>query len=479
MSIINLLIKEKHTAGIEINDSIIRVAYIRLIKKTIGDKKNITKNELVLIDEPVPENTILNGVIINKDNLVKTLKKVWDNKELQNLYAIVSIPEDKIYSRIFQFPKDINKNKLKEAIDLAIDFQFPFKRNDIYFGWENIKSNAIRNEVLISAIPRNIADDYIDVLNKSGINILALESHLASINRAIELNPEEKTLITKTNKDSVTFFILKNNFLKFSRTIPIIFTKQENYLTNEVNKIKNSIENENNEIIYDLTLTKSLIKNEYSKYETLLNKIGNQSEWIIAIGAYIRGEILKGEDNQISLLSVGMVEAYKYQKLKAFSVLIRNIILNVSIFFLFTFIATYIFIYSFYQKINKSTINIAATSVDILEKESLVRKTNSLINSVQSILSKTPNWSILLEEINSKTINGIIISSFSAPSINDTISMVGIAKDRNTLNNFKKKLEESEYLTMIELPIVNLEKKADIPFSISFIIKNPSLLYSK
>ncbi|MCX6755023.1 MAG: pilus assembly protein PilM [Candidatus Nomurabacteria bacterium] len=479
MSIINLLIKEKRIAGIEINDSIIRIAYIRLSKKSISDIKNNTKDELILIEEPVPENTISNGTIIDKDNLIKTLKKVWNNKELQNLYAIVSIPEDKIYSRIFQFPKDITKDKLKEAVDLAVDFQSPFKRDDVYLGWENEENHNLKNEVLLSAIYKKIADEYIDVLNKSGINILTLESHLASINRAIELNPEEKTLITKTNQDSITFFVLKNSFIKFSRTIPKNFTKQDNFLSNEVNKIKNSLETEDGEKIFELSLTECKIKNEYRKYKTLTNETELQSKWLIAMGAFVRGEIPKGKDNQISLLSVGMAEAYKYQKLKAFSTLIRNMIISVSLFFLFTFIVTYLFIFSFYQKINKTNINIAATSTDALEKESLVRKTNSLTNAVQSILVKTPNWSILLEDIKGRTIQGIIISSLSIPSINDPMSMVGIAKDRNTLNNFKKSLEKSTYLTMVELPITNLEKKADIPFSISFNIKDPNLLYFK
>lgn len=479
MSIINLLIKEKKIAGIEINDSVIRIAYIRLSKKSISDRKSTTKDELILIEEAIPENTISNGTIIDKDNLIKTLKNIWNNKELQNLYAIVSIPEDNIYSRIFQFPKDITKDKLKEAVNLAIDFQSPFKRDDVYLGWENAENHNTKNEVLLSAIYKNIADEYIDVLNKSGINILTLESHLASINRAIELNPEEKTIITKTNQDSVTFFVLKNNFIKFSRTIPKNFTKQENFLKNEVNKIKNSLETEDEEKIFELSLTECKIKNEYRKYENFINETELQSKWLIAIGAFVRGEIPKGKDNQISLLSVGMAEAYKYQKLKAFSTLIRNMIISVSLFFLFTFIVTYLFIFSFYQKINRTNINVATTSIEALGKESLVIKTNSLTSAVQSILTKTPNWSILLDEIKSRTIQGIIISSFSIPSINDPMSMIGIAKDRNTLNNFKKSLEESTYLTMVELPITNLEKKADIPFSISFNIKDSNLLYFK
>ena len=95
------------------------------------------------------------------------------------------------------------------------------------------------------------------------------------------------------------------------------------------------------------------------------------------------------------------------------------------------------------------------------------------------ILSTTPHWSILLEDINSRVISGILITNFSAVSIAEHMSMTGTAKDRNTLNLFKKSLQDSIYLTEVELPIKNLEQKVDIPFSISFRLNDPSMLYYK
>jgi Tfp pilus assembly protein PilN len=97
----------------------------------------------------------------------------------------------------------------------------------------------------------------------------------------------------------------------------------------------------------------------------------------------------------------------------------------------------------------------------------------------QSIISTTPNWSILIDEINSRTVDGIIISNFIAPSVNDIISISGMASNRDTLNQFKKKLQDSPYLTSVEMPITNLEQKGDIPFSVTFRIKDPSMLYYK
>jgi len=52
-----------------------------------------------------------------------------------------------------------------------------------------------------------------------------------------------------------------------------------------------------------------------------------------------------------------------------------------------------------------------------------------------------------------------------------------MAGDRDTLNLFRDKLKTSAILTNINLPLTNLDQKSDIPFTISFDLKNPSLLY--
>ena len=57
--------------------------------------------------------------------------------------------------------------------------------------------------------------------------------------------------------------------------------------------------------------------------------------------------------------------------------------------------------------------------------------------------------------------------------------LTGISTDMETLNQFKKSLQSSTYLASIELPITNLEQKTDIPFSISFKLKDPNSLFYK
>jgi len=482
MNILNLLTKEKRVAGVEISDRVIRIAYFRPRKKRLHlNELEFPEHELILIEEPIGANIIKEGVVFDKVLLGKTLKDIWSRSKLSANYAIVSIPEDKVYSHIFSFPKTVNETHLVEAINLAIDFQLPLKKTDVYLGWENAGDSHTVNDVLISAIPKKIADGYIDALNSAGIKMLALESHIASIARSIKLKLGQATLFIKKSPDGSTIFILKDSMLRFSRTLPGNFINESALVTSEAERVKTSFESDKRIPVVEMPLTSSTIRDEYLEYPEL-NKDNpeTQAKWLIALGAAIRGELPKGSDNHISLLPVGTAEAYAYQQTTTFIELIRNIMIGVSIFFLLTFFASYLLIFSLYQTANKSSnLSVSPVSPEMSQKQDWINKINLLTSASMSILSSTPSWDILLNEINSHVIDGIIISSFNSTSIGDQMSIVGTARDRSVLNEFKKSLQDSTYLTSVELPIANLEQKTDIPFSISFRLKDPSMLYYK
>jgi len=57
----------------------------------------------------------------------------------------------------------------------------------------------------------------------------------------------------------------------------------------------------------------------------------------------------------------------------------------------------------------------------------------------------------------------------------EPVQVQGVALDRQSLAEFKDRLETIEYVTSVNLPIENLASNQDIEFSISVIINNDSL----
>lgn len=126
-----------------------------------------------------------------------------------------------------------------------------------------------------------------------------------------------------------------------------------------------------------------------------------------------------------------------------------------------------------------ATLSVSSASPEILAKEEWVNRVNALTLAGQTALAETPIWSTVIDEVDARVIDGISISTFRAPSITENMSLAGTAKDRTTLNQFKKSLQESTMLTGVELPITNIEKKEDVPFTVSFRMKDPSVALYK
>jgi Tfp pilus assembly protein PilN len=87
-------------------------------------------------------------------------------------------------------------------------------------------------------------------------------------------------------------------------------------------------------------------------------------------------------------------------------------------------------------------------------------------------LESTPLFVSAIEDVLEVSRTGIQVTNI-AYTPNDPkvqISIRGIAKDRDALRSFAKRLEEREGIASVDFPIGNLSKEKDLPFSISIVL---------
>lgn len=486
MNLLNLLTKEKRVAGIEISDSVIRIAFFRPREKKKLTVKNIAitdekkeDDDLILIEEPIDSNIIADGAVIDVELLGKVLKAIWEKANLGTDYAIVAIPDDKIYSRVFSFPKSVDSARLTEAMRLAISFQIPMKTEEIYLDWERISGSTLSNEILFSTVPRKVVEGYVEALEKAGIKTVALESHLAAIARSVKLPSDETVLYSKESPDGATIFALRGGILRFSRALPFHFIPKDE-VSKEIIKIRESLASETKGEIVIKEFKDATVRDEYTDRVEITHSVsGAKSKWLIALGTAMRAKIPEGEDNLISLLPVGTEEAYAYQRATTFVVLMRNLIVGVSAFFIIAYLAAYIFIFTLSKNTSEKITVLSTSSVPqgLPEMEEKISKINILTETGTAFLSDMPVWSNVLTEISLLTSDGITISRFSALSVTERFILTGTASSRDKLNNYKKILQGSSFISEVELPITNLELEGAIPFTVSFRLKDPSAIY--
>ncbi|MBI4692384.1 MAG: hypothetical protein HY773_03075 [Candidatus Terrybacteria bacterium] len=178
-------------------------------------------------------------------------------------------------------------------------------------------------------------------------------------------------------------------------------------------------------------------------------------------------------------MPVGTEEAYENQKAVVFSGFLSNLALGLSVFFGAVFAGAWILMTVLQQNFNArlSALNVLPLATDSVELENRAENFNELVRRAAGLLENLPKWSGVVEDIRVRAGSGIIINNLSIPSVEGIINISGISQSRIQLNLFRKTLEESLLFTDIKLPLTNLEMKENIPFSISFKLKDPAILY--
>jgi Tfp pilus assembly protein PilN len=105
--------------------------------------------------------------------------------------------------------------------------------------------------------------------------------------------------------------------------------------------------------------------------------------------------------------------------------------------------------------------------------EDKFKQVNSLDKTLRKIQTGHLHWFNLFQQLSSTVPEGIYISGLSTKDY--SIFLVGKAKTRDNLLNFKSKLEENECFQNINVPISNLVVENNVDFQIDFVIKNECL----
>lgn len=215
-------------AGISVSDD-----SIRCIKFTKRNKKNIIES---FIEKPVPLGVIISGVIKNSIEFSNILESI--KKEMKLDLVKVSIPEENAYLFNAKIPK-VNPSEIKSAIEFKMEENVPIPNSELIFDYviTTPYGHDDHVDVVVSALPVSVVNDYVEAVQRSGLSILSLEIESQAIARALLPKNCDKTyLIVHFNKQKVGLYVATCGVVHFTSTILI----KEN-ITNDLQSITNEI----------------------------------------------------------------------------------------------------------------------------------------------------------------------------------------------------------------------------------------------
>jgi hypothetical protein len=473
MDLTKTFLNEEPIGGLEIESGAIRFS---LLKNSSTGPEIITLSEEKLTDKES---------LIGGPSFVEKLNKFVKKNKIK--YVIVSIPSDNVFVKNYNFPAAMPDDKIAGSMKLTMDLQLPKKKEEIYCDWMPTEANENDKKILLSYILKSKADSLLTILKRAGLKVVAIESRASSLARIIKQGKNEALILVEKGKDNYAFSVILNNSVLFSYSAPTekIGDKFEKEIKKIVNyydwfnlSIKNLILVGDFSNLKNKKLPLDLIAPETNK---IIDKAPKEAKWLIPLGAGLRGLIPRKDDNIISLMDIGTETAYKREKANATANFFIGASIALSLFFVSAFIATWSLILTvqnnYIKQISAFGLLPSAENANSLQEKAL--DFNSLISQMSQLVQKEPHWSRVVEEVKSKLVADVVVNNLSLPGASETLSITGTAANRTAINNLKRSFESSNFFGNINIPLDNLGKKTDIPFSLTFKIKNSALVYDK
>jgi len=228
-------------AGIDISDRSLK--FFQLIEKK-GQLIDSQHEEVVL-----PAGIIEGGRIIQIDKLKPIISNLA--KKYRVARAIVSLPEDRAYTLQLTLPK-MKTSELRGAIAFQLEEYVPLPAEEIVFDYKLLDGRENKNSLMVavSAMPKTIITEYVEVFAGAGIIPVAFEIEAQSMARSLLSRHDSKlALIVDIGRVHVGFFIARHGEVLFASIanniggddISAIISRQLNISIEEAEKLKNEI----------------------------------------------------------------------------------------------------------------------------------------------------------------------------------------------------------------------------------------------
>ncbi len=195
--------------GIDISDYAIK--YVALSKR----KDSVKVKTYGKVD--VPADVIERGEIKDPETIIKLLSRIKDENSIE--FAQLALPEEHAYLFQMDVPSG-NREEVEQALEFHLKENVPMAAGEALFDYSVIKETKDSYELNVSVYPINIADQYINVVKKSGYKLLSVEIEGQATARAIIKN-ENKTpmLIIDIGRNNASLSISTNGVVTFTANL--------------------------------------------------------------------------------------------------------------------------------------------------------------------------------------------------------------------------------------------------------------------
>jgi type IV pilus assembly protein PilM len=226
-------------------------------------------------ERDIPAGVIESGKIVDSKKMEEILSTLRREENVKSVR--VSLPEEQVYLFALKLEK-AGLKKVREGIELALEDHIPIQAEDALFDYELVSENAQCLEVQVTAVPKNIIENYLLIFEHSQMSVKSFELEAQALSRAvIKKNDLDTYMIVDFGKKRTGIFIVSKGIVVFTFTLDLggasltkMIQKNFNISFEEAEKMKQQYglerNTDNKEIFAVLLNSVSVLRDEIVKH---------------------------------------------------------------------------------------------------------------------------------------------------------------------------------------------------------------------
>lgn len=143
----------------------------------------------------LPKGIIVDGVIQDMESLAGHIRTACKNAQPSSIDLGViygAVPESKVFTHVFSFPRDLGKRDIEQAILLQFSEYFPFEIEEVYVDWDIVQETEQTRMVLVGATEKIYVDQMRVLAKAIGAQLGSVDIESISTARAIVPVPDDQ-----------------------------------------------------------------------------------------------------------------------------------------------------------------------------------------------------------------------------------------------------------------------------------------------
>ena len=211
-----LLPQEDNYFGLDLGSSSIKIAQLRELH---GSPSLVTYGDI-----EVASNLLSSDSEIDQNRVSELIKQLAQDAKVTTKNVVASLSASQSYTAIIRTPK-LSHNELAESIKFQADKVIPMAMDQVKLDWAVVGEVPETDEVdvLLVAAPNNTANKYLNIIQKAGLELLALEINPIAQSRSL-IGPADKPkciIIVDIGSIASDIAILSNTVPQLVRSVAI------------------------------------------------------------------------------------------------------------------------------------------------------------------------------------------------------------------------------------------------------------------